>query len=86
MASTDLHDFGQGASQLSNAVDECAPAKALIAEPLSQSRGERLDTAAVAFQRINEPCHPILMPILQKLADEVILAREMTIKGDLGNT
>src|SRR5713226_2021226 len=37
MTPRDLNDFGQSATQFSDAVDKSATAKALVAEPFSQS-------------------------------------------------
>src|ERR1700737_1285045 len=63
MTPRDLNDFGQSAAQFPDAVDEGATAKALVAEPFSQSRYQSvqalaLSCATVALQRFLEPCHP----------------------------
>src|ERR1700737_1289223 len=91
MALPDLNDFGQSATQLPDAVDEGATAKAPVAEPFSQSRYQSVQApaladATVALQRLNEPRHPALLPVLQECADESVFAGEMPIEGDLGDT
>jgi len=91
MALPDLNDFGQSATQLSDAVDEGATAKAPVAKPFSQSRHQSVQAlglayATVALQRFDEPRHPALMPVLQECADESVFAGEMPIEGDLSDT
>jgi hypothetical protein len=91
MALPDHNDFGQSATQLADAVDEGATAKAPVAEPFSQSRHQSVQALALAYatealQRLDEPRHPALMPVLQECADESVFAGEMPVEGDLGDT
>ena|SRR3981189_32132 len=91
MTLRDLDDFGQSAAQLPDAVYKSATAKAVVAEPLSQSRHQSVEALAlpyamVALQRLYEPRHPALMPVLQERADESVFAGEMPIEGDLRDT
>jgi hypothetical protein len=91
MAPSDLNYFGQSATQFSDAVDEGAAAKAPVAEPFSQSGYQSVQAlasayATVALQRLDEPRHPALMPVLQERADESVFTGEMPIEGDLGDS
>jgi hypothetical protein len=91
VALPDLDDFGHSATQLSDTVDEGTTAKAPVAEPFSQSRYQSVQAlalayATVALQRLDEPRHPALMPVLQERADESVFTGEMPIEGDLGDT
>jgi nuclear transport factor 2 (NTF2) superfamily protein len=91
IAPSDLNYFGQSATEFSDAVDEGATAKVSVAEPFSQSRCQSVHAfasayATVALQRLDEPRHPALVPILQEFADENVFAGEMPIEGNLSNT
>jgi len=89
----DVARAAHAAAHLDHRVDEGAAAEGRVCEPLGHRVGQHLQRLAAAdallraepAERIDEPCHPQAVAVIEEGPHQVVLRRVVPVEGDLGD-